>query len=78
MSCNCRSELLNKIREQNPEYLSALYLNYDIISGRNVVEVEVNIKGKKHPKVLNILASYCPHCGLEFELKKVPEEQNAG
>jgi hypothetical protein len=66
--CNCKKEICDRIRNNiHPDADFVSYTDSEILSGKTFSHIEVTLPGKKKPITVNVLHSFCPHCGEPYE-----------
>ena len=69
--CNCNQEMRDKIKAKlYPDAELVSDQSRELLSGKTFSKFEITIKGRKKPETINILHSYCPHCGERYEAEE--------
>ncbi|MDD5018077.1 MAG: hypothetical protein PHO15_08280 [Eubacteriales bacterium] len=64
--CDCQQKTMDKFKEMYPE-ATGITGQYEILSGQAYSVVKVQMPGKKKPKEVLLLHSYCPTCGKKYQ-----------
>ena len=69
--CDCWRDIKEGLKEKHfPDAESISNMNLEYLSGRTFSTYEVKLPGKKKPKTVPVLHSYCPHCGKKYDVEK--------
>ena len=72
--CNCNKEMCDKIKAKlYPEAEHVSDQSRELLSGRTYSEFEITLPERKKPEIINVLHSYCPHCGERYEAKETTQ-----
>ncbi len=64
--CDCVQKLKDNLKNSDISYQRVSFMNLELISGKPYFEFQAIIEGKKKPKIINVLTSYCAFCGKEL------------